>query len=95
MEAAEAYALKNPGTTTLGQTRAGQNLQSLIDRLNVPWDGAGGAREMWARLSKVYAQGAKGPVHFFTGPTGYGPNSIWITTEKPILTSRGVIIKLH
>lgn len=85
MEAATAFAMKT-GKTTLGMTRAGQNLQKLITTRNIPWIEA---RPMWARLSIQYAKGAKGSVHFF-GTQNAG--SIWLQFEKPILIKKGVEI---
>jgi RHS repeat-associated protein len=93
MTAATNYA-KTTGGTTIGMTRAGQNLERLIQSRNIPWGGAGGAREMWARLSAVYARGATGPVHFFPGST-ISPTSIWLTVEQPILLQRGITIISH
>lgn len=61
MIAATEYA-KSEGLTTLGMARAGQNLQKLIMSKNIPWEEA---RPMWARLSRMYAMGASGTVHFF------------------------------
>lgn len=94
-ELAESYALENPGSLLLNQTRAGRNLENLIKTRNIPWDGPGGAREMWAKLSAMYAKGAKGPVRFFTGPAGYSNESIWVTVERVILKNRGVKIIVH
>ena len=88
MNAATTYA-KNTGQTTLGMTRAGQNLQNLITSKNIPWSEA---RPMWARLSTVYAKGTKGSAHFF-GAENAG--SIWIQFEKPILINNGVKIIPH
>jgi RHS repeat-associated protein len=93
MVAATKYA-KASGGTTIGMTRAGQNLEKLIKSRNIPWEGAGGQREMWSRLSSVYAKGASGPVHFFGGAS-ISPNSIWVTIEKPILEARNISIIPH
>jgi len=43
----EAKAI-GEGFQTLGQTRAGRNLQNLIDSKNIPWSQA---EPMWQRLS--------------------------------------------
>jgi len=48
-------------------------------------------RPMWQRLSTVYAEGAKGAVHFFPGTT-VSPQSIWLDTGKYILLNNGVNI---
>lgn len=89
MSAATKFAEATPGATTLGMTRAGQNLQNLISSRNIPWSEA---RPMWERLSRVYAKGAKGTVHFF-GTESAG--SIWMDVEKPILITNGVKIVPH
>jgi RHS repeat-associated protein len=89
-QAAAAFAKSIKGTT-IGETRAGQNLANLIQQKNIPWDGAGGAREMWARLSAVYARGASSPAYFIPG-SRISPQSIWFTVEKPILENRGITI---
>ena len=60
MDLATDYAISE-GKTTLGMTRAGQNLQNLITTRNIPWSEA---RPMWARLSSVYAKGANGSIDF-------------------------------
>ena len=86
--AAEEFA-ELMGKKTLGQTRAGKNLQALIERYKIPWPEA---REMWARLSRAYAKGAEGEAYFFTGPEGFSPGSIWATEESPILFNNGVKI---
>jgi len=88
MNAATSYA-KSTGQTTLGMTRAGQNLQNLITSMNIPWSEA---RPMWARLSTVYAKGTKSSAHFF-GAENAG--SIWMQFEKPILINNGVKIIPH
>ena len=79
------------GGTTLEMTRAGQNLQKLIQTRNIPWSEA---RPMWQRLSTKFAQGAEGSVHFFPGTT-VNPGIIWLNVEKPILINNGVRIITH
>ncbi|NDV60152.1 DUF6443 domain-containing protein [Bacteroides sp. 519] len=90
LEAAMNYA-QSVGGTTLEMTRAAQNLEKLIALKNIPWSEA---RLMWARLSAVYAKGAKGTVHFFSGKT-VNPGSIWNTVEKPILIEKNIKIITH
>lgn len=90
MDAAMNYA-KSTGGTTLEMTRAGQNLQNLIQTRNIPWSEA---RPMWQRLSTKFAQGAEGAVHFFPSTT-VNPGSIWLNVEKPILINNGVKIITH
>ncbi|SEN75798.1 hypothetical protein SAMN05216436_12147 [bacterium A37T11] len=82
---------KSTGGTTLEMTRAGQNLQKLIQTKNIPWSEA---RPMWKRLSTKFAQGADGAVHFFPGKS-VRPTSIWLETERPILLNNGVNIITH
>jgi hypothetical protein len=85
----EAKAIE-AGFQTLGQTRAGKNLQNLITNKNIPWEGAGNAEYMWNRLSATWAKGVPNgssvPV-FLNNPR---PGSIWFQTELPILQSKGV-----
>jgi RHS repeat-associated protein len=85
----EARAIEE-GFQTLGQTRAGQNLQNLIISKNIPWKGPAGAEEMWKRLSATLAKGVPNgstvPV-FLNNPRA---GSIWFQTELPILQSKGV-----
>lgn len=90
MNTAMNYA-KSTGGTTLEMTRAGQNLQKLIQTRNIPWSEA---RPMWKRLSTQFAKGANGTVHFFPGTT-VNPGSIWLETEKNILLNNGVNIITH
>ena len=90
MNTAMNYA-KSTNGTTLEMTRAGQNLQKLIQTRNIPWSEA---RPMWQRLSTKFAQGAEGSVHFFPGTT-VNPGSIWLNVEKPILINNGVRIITH
>lgn len=90
LNTATNYA-KSTGGTTLEMTRAGQNLQKYINSRNIPWSEA---RPMWQRLSTVYAEGAKGTVHFFPGTT-VNSGSIWLNTEKNILLQNGVKIISH
>lgn len=85
----EAKAIEQ-GFQTLGQTRAGQNLQNLITSKNIPWKGPGGAESMWNRLSATWAKGIPNgssvPV-FLNNPRA---GSVWFQTEFPILQSKGV-----
>lgn len=77
--------------TTLEMTRAGQNLENLIQTNNIPWTRA---KPMWERLSTTYAKGTTGEAHFFSSGT-INPESIWIGIEKPILTNKGISIIPH
>ncbi|WP_430902514.1 hypothetical protein, partial [Paraflavitalea sp. sgz302552] len=79
----EAKALAQ-GFQTLGQTRAGKNLARLT--ADMPYYPGSQAYYMWARLSKKYAQGAKGTVHVFQNAEhGVGMESIWRLYEYPAL----------
>ena len=82
----EAKAIQQ-GYQTLGQTRAGQNLQNLITSKNIPWSQA---EPMWQRLSATWAKGIPNgssvPV-FLNNPRA---GSVWFQTEFPILQSKGV-----
>jgi hypothetical protein len=68
------------GYLTLGQTRAGRNLQNLIDNKNIPWSQA---EPMWQRLSATWAKGIPNgssvPV-FLNNPRS---GSVWFQTELP------------
>jgi len=90
-EGTEARAIEE-GFQTLGQTRAGRNLQNLIESKNIPWDGVGNAESMWQRLSATWAKGVPNgssvPV-FLNNPRA---GAIWFNTELPILTQKGVNI---
>jgi len=82
----EARAIEQ-GYQTLGQTRAGQNLQNLITSKKIPWSQA---EPMWQRLSATWAKGIPNgssvPV-FLNNPRA---GSVWFQTELPILQSKGV-----
>ncbi|WP_321333087.1 DUF6443 domain-containing protein [uncultured Bacteroides sp.] len=75
------------GFQTLGQTRAGQNLQDLITSKNIPWSEA---EPMWQRLSATWAKGVPNgssvPV-FLNNPRA---GAVWFQTELPILQSKGI-----
>ena len=80
------------GFETLGQTKAGQNLQKLIESKNIPWKGPNGAEAMWKRLSTIWAKGIPNgsTVHvFLNNPRA---ESIWFKVELPILQQKGVKI---
>ena len=87
----EAKAIQQ-GYQTLGQTRAGQNLQNLITNKNIPWKGTGGAEYMWNRLSATWANGVPngGTIPVFLNNPRVG--SVWFQTEFPILQSKSVNI---
>ncbi|MCG9881785.1 MAG: hypothetical protein MH472_14410, partial [Bacteroidia bacterium] len=79
----------NKGYQTLGQTRAGKNLQNLIESKNIPWSQA---EPMWQRLSAAWARGVPNGSTvnvFLNNPRA---ESIWFKTELPILLSKGVKI---
>jgi RHS repeat-associated protein len=82
----EARAIEQ-GYQTLGKTRAGINLQNLIDSKNIPWSQA---EPMWQRLSATWAKGIPNgssvPV-FLNNPRA---GAVWFQTELPILQSKGV-----
>ena len=84
----EARAIED-GFQTLGQTRAGRNLQNLIDSRNIPWSEA---EPMWQRLSVPWAKGVPNgslvPA-FLNNPRA---GAIWFKTELPILQQKGVNI---
>jgi RHS repeat-associated protein len=90
-ERAAAFAEKY-GLPILGETDAGKNLIKMIAERGIPWEGAGGQRELWKRLSIVYAKGAEEYIYFFTGDEGFSPFSIWAEEESRILAERGVKI---
>jgi len=66
----------------LGNTRAGENLQNLIDSRNIPWSEA---EPMWDRLSTVWAKGVPSgssvPV-YLNNPRA---DAVFFRTELPIL----------
>jgi len=74
---------------TLGETRAGKNLQKLIDSKNIPWSEQ---EIMWGRLSSVWARGVPPgstvPV-FLNNPR---IDAIFFRKELPILQSNNVIV---
>jgi RHS repeat-associated protein len=79
----EAQALSK-GLTTLGQTRAGQNLTKLT--ADMPYYPGSQAYEMWGRLSTQWAKGASGEVHVFqNAANGVDVLSIWKVYEYPAL----------
>ena len=75
------------GFETLGQTRAGRNLQNLIDSRNIPWSEA---EPMWQRLSATWAKGIPNgsTVNVFLNNPRAG--AIWFKTELPILQQKGI-----
>jgi hypothetical protein len=84
----EAKAISK-GFQTLGQTRAGKNLQNLIDSKNIPWSQA---EPMWQRLSATWAKGVPNGSTvnvFLNNPRA---EAIWFKTELPILLHKGVNI---
>ena len=79
----EAKAL-GQGYTTIGQTRAGQNLMTLTK--DMPYYPGSDAYKMWGRLSTQWAKGASGEVHVFqNAATGVDLRSIWRVYEYPAL----------
>jgi hypothetical protein len=79
----EAQALSQ-GLTTLGQTRAGQNLAKLT--ADMPYYPGSQAYQMWGRLSTQWAKGASGEVHVFQNAArGVDLQSIWRVYEYPAL----------
>ena len=79
----ESQALSK-GFTTIGQTRAGQNLMALTK--DMPYFPGSQAYEMWGRLSTQWAKGASGEVHVFqNAATGVDLQSIWRIYEYPAL----------
>jgi RHS repeat-associated protein len=84
----EAKAIEQ-GFQTLGQTRAGQNLQNLITSKSIPLSES---ELMWQRLSTIWAKGVPNgssvPV-FLNNPRA---GATWIQTELPILQSKNVNI---
>jgi len=77
------------GFETIGQTRAGKNLQNLIESKNIPWSEA---ELMWQRLSTTWARGVPdgSTVNVFLNNPRKG--AIWFKTELPILLEKGVNI---
>jgi hypothetical protein len=94
----EAKAIE-AGFQTLGQTRAGKNLQKLTKGMEYygPMNGqpASQAWQWWSRLSATYAKGVQegSTVNVFLNNPS--PSSIWLNVEKPILQQRGVNIIIH
>ncbi len=94
----EAQAI-DAGYTTLGQTRAGQNLMEMTKGMEYygPMNGQSGSQawQWWARLSATYAKGIPegSTVNvFLNNPSTTG---IWNLIEKPILENRGINIIVH
>jgi len=77
------------GFQTLGQTRAGRNLQNLIDSKNIPWSKA---EPMWQRLSTTWANGVPSGSTVNVFLNNPRTNAIWFKTELPILQQKGVNI---
>jgi hypothetical protein len=94
----EAKAIEE-GFQTLGQTRAGRNLQKMTKGMEYygPINGrpASQAWQWWARLSATYAKGVpeRSTVNIFLNNPS--PSSIWLNVEKPILQQKGVNIIIH
>jgi hypothetical protein len=84
----ETKAIKE-GFQTLGQTKAGRNLQNLIDNKNIPWSQA---EPMWQRLSATWAKGVPNgsTINVFLNNPRAG--AVWFKTELPILQQKGVNI---
>lgn len=78
-----AWARKS-GYQTIGQTNAGRNLAKPT--ADMPLYPGSQAYYMWARLSNVYAKGARGPVHVYQNANlGVDLRSIWRKYEYPYL----------
>jgi RHS repeat-associated protein len=79
----EARAIAD-GFETLGNTRAGKNLYELTKDMD--YFPGSDSYNMWARLSKAYAKGAKGVVHIYQNAAdGVKLNSIWARFEYEAL----------
>lgn len=84
----EARAIEQ-GYQTLGQTRAGQNLQKMITEKNIPWSRA---EPMWQRLSTVWAKGIPDGSTVSVFLNNPRADAIFFKTELPILQSKNVRI---
>jgi len=85
--AAESFAKSN-GLKTLEMTWQGKALTRLTNatsyKLTAP---------LWNRASASFARGARGPINVFhNANTGVRLNSVWRTTEYPILRGNNNII---
>lgn len=89
---ASSYAATSEGTI-LGETPMGR----ILDLFTKPQGGGFGfgyevtMQPYWAAASRMFAQGAQGPVVMFPGITA-NPASIWFTEELPTLANRGTEI---
>lgn len=78
---------------TLGSTRAGRNLQKLIESKNIPWEEA---NYMWQRLSKVWAKGVPEGSTVPVFLKNVRADATWLHTELPILLEKNVnLIKFN
>jgi RHS repeat-associated protein len=77
------------GLQTLGQTRAGQNLQRLIKSKNISWERA---ETMWERLSVAWAKGVPDGNSVNVFLNNPRPQSIWLRIEEPALVEKGIFI---
>jgi|GEM_PF-1552515 len=86
-------AAKLKGYRTLGQTRAGKNLQNLTR--NMLYEVGTPAYKMWGRLSATLAKRAKGEVHVFQNAKhGVNIESIWAKYEYPALLKNKKVTKI-
>jgi hypothetical protein len=90
MNAAKAFAEANGGTT-LEMTSAGQQLSQTTKGM----DWLTQAKPLWKNASADFASGAQGPVHVFQNGGGVSLESIWRSTEFPILQQQGNPIIYH
>jgi len=83
---AEAKALARAnGRTSLEMTPGGMWLEKQTGLLGQNVDWFGQMRPQWARMSRRFAQQARGSVEVYRGPKFDPVRSIWITEEKGAL----------
>lgn len=90
MNAAKAFAEANGGTT-LEMTSTGQQLTQATRGM----DWLTKAKPLWQNASADFARGAQGEVNVFQNAAGVSLESIWRSTEFPILQQQGNPIIYH
>ena len=79
---AMAFAKAN-GMTTLGMTRAGQNIYKLTKDMTFAE-----SELIWIRISKVFANVCQEEVHVFQALEGVKIERVWAETEYKILKNK-------
>jgi RHS repeat-associated protein len=84
-DAAQAHAVATGGTT-INMTLGGRILGWAEKILPRSW-----MKPLWTRSSAYFARGAEGPVDLVRSLRSppMRPDSVWLTTERPILQSQG------